>query len=140
MTTTMEAVGDLIRDATPSLGTYIDSNGVGTLVCGVMPESPDLISAVFQNPGQSPMFTMGDGGSVIRRPMIQVIVRGAPNDFQTPFARANDILRYLETICEVTKSGVNFMRIEPVGEVNTLGVDAHHRYQFSMNFLCQTKP
>jgi hypothetical protein len=140
MASILEAVGDLIRDATPtSLGTYI-SNGVGTLVLGILPDTPDSICAVFENTGMSPMFTMGDGGIVVDRPMVMIQVRGVPDAYEAPRDRAMAIRTYLSSLTGVTSSGINVMRIEAMGSVNHFAVDAKRRNVFSVNFLCHLQP
>lgn len=135
MASVVEAVADYIV-ANHAQSVYF-ANGVGTIIVASMPESPDNIVAVYEHSGQSPDFTMGAGGIVFDYPMIQIISRGAPDIYQTPRAIADEIRNLLAAVTEVVVSGVNFMRIEPVGNLNHLGQDAKRRNLISANFKCQ---
>ena len=52
-----------------SIGDYLVTNSLGTLgtnlFLGTLPESPDVCTAVFENSGTPPAFTMGTGGIAI---------------------------------------------------------------------------
>lgn len=123
-----------------SIGDYLVTNSLGTLgtnlFLGTLPESPDVCTAVFENAGTPPAFTMGTGGIAIDYPMIQIICRAGREDY--PVARdAIEVIRnLLASITDVTISNVQILRIEPMGSVNPLGVDPKQRPLLSVNFRC----
>lgn len=123
-----------------SIGDYLVTNSHGTLgtsiFLGTLPESPDACVAVYENSGSSPAFTMGAGGIRIDYPMIQIICRAGREDYPTARDKADTIRILLASVLEQTISGVNVMRIEPMGSVNQLGVDPKYRPLISVNFRC----
>ena len=123
-----------------SIGDYLVTNSQGTLgtsiFLGNLPASPDTCVAVYENAGSSPAFTMGSGGIVIDYPMIQVICRAGKDDYPTARDAVEAIRNLLASVTDVTISGVQILRIEPMGSVNPLGVDPKQRPLLSVNFRC----
>ena len=136
MATILEAVGDyLVTNHAESYYTQA-SNPNGTMTLGYMPDHPDSMVTIYENSGQSPQFTLGSGGIAIDMPMVQVLVRGAPDDYVTPRDKIDAIRSLLATVLEITVTGVNIMRLTPMGNINALGVDSKRRFTFSVNFSC----
>jgi hypothetical protein len=129
MATVLESVGD-----------YLVTNSHGTLgvnlFLGTLPESPDVCTAVYENAGTPPSFTMGSGGIAIDYPMLQIICRAAKEDYPGARDEAEAIRNLLASVTDVTISGLNVLRIEPMGNVNLLGVDPKQRPLVSVNFRC----
>jgi hypothetical protein len=123
-----------------SIGDYLVTNSLGTLgtnlFLGTLPESPDVCTAVFENSGTPPAFTMGNGGIAIDYPMIQVICRAGREDYPTARDAVEVIRNLLASVTDVTISNVQILRIEPMGSVNPLGVDPKQRPLLSVNFRC----
>lgn len=123
-----------------SIGDYLVTNSHGTLgvnlFLGTLPESPDVCTAVYENSGTPPSFTMGSGGIAIDYPMIQVISRAEKEDYPTARDRVEAIRNLLASVTDVTISDVQILRIEPMGNVNLLGVDPKQRPLVSVNFRC----
>jgi hypothetical protein len=123
-----------------SIGDYLVTNSYGTLGTNiflqVMPETPDVCLAVYENSGSSPEFTMGSGGIVIDYPMLQIVSRAGREDYPTARDTADSIRNLLSSIIHVTISSVNIMRIEPMGAVNFIGVDNKYRPLVSVNYRC----
>lgn len=123
-----------------SIGDYLVTNSLGTLgtnlFLGTLPESPDVCTAVYENAGTSPAFTMGTGGIAIDYPMLQVICRAGKDDYPTARDAVETIRNLLASVTDVTISGVHVLRIEPMGSVNPLGVDPKQRPLLSVNFRC----
>lgn len=123
-----------------SIGDYLVTNSLGTLgtnlFLGTLPESPDVCTAVFENAGTPPAFTMGTGGIAIDYPMIQVICRAGREDYPTARDAVEAIRNLLASVTDVTISNVHVLRIEPMGSVNPLGVDPKQRPLLSVNFRC----
>lgn len=123
-----------------SIGDYLVTNNHGTLgvnlFLGTLPESPDVCTAVYENSGTPPSFTMGSGGIAIDYPMIQVISRAEKEDYPTARDRVEAIRNLLAAVTDVTISDVQILRIEPMGNVNLLGIDPKQRPLVSVNFRC----
>ena len=123
-----------------SIGDYLVTNSLGTLgtnlFLGTLPESPDVCTAVYENSGTPPAFTMGTGGIAIDYPMLQVICRAGKDDYPTARDAVEAIRNLLASVTDVTISNVQILRIEPMGSVNPLGVDPKQRPLLSVNFRC----
>lgn len=123
-----------------SIGDYLVTNSLGTLgtnlFLGTLPESPDVCTAVYENSGTPPAFTMGAGGIAIDYPMLQVICRAGKDDYPTARDAVEVIRNLLASVTDVTISNVHILRIEPMGSVNPLGVDPKQRPLLSVNFRC----
>lgn len=132
MSTILEAVGD-----------YLNSASVGVqgtnLFLAVMPETPDVCIAVYENAGNRPHFTMGSAPWAIDRPLIQVICRASRGDYPTARNTAESIRELLGAVTEQTLSGLPVMRIEPQGSVIPMGEDENQRPMVSANFECMVR-
>jgi hypothetical protein len=137
MATILESIGDYLQNTSSAFGAHASQGTLGTnLFLGTLPDSPDACVAVYENAGSSPTFTMGSGGIRIDYPMLQVISRGAREDYPTARDKAETIRILLASVLEQTVSGIHIMRIEPMGSVNQLGVDPKYRPLISVNFRC----
>ena len=137
MATILESIGDYLQNTSSAFGAHASQGTLGTSIfLGTLPESPDACVAVYENSGSSPAFTMGAGGIRIDYPMIQIICRAGREDYPTARDKADAIRILLASVLEQTISGVNVMRIEPMGSVNQLGVDPKYRPLISVNFRC----
>jgi hypothetical protein len=123
-----------------SIGDYLVTNSHGTLgvnlFLGTLPESPDVCTAVYENSGTPPSFTMGTGGIAIDYPMLQIICRAGKEDYPVARDEIEAIRNLLASVTDVTISGLNVLRIEPMGNVNLLGIDPKQRPLVSVNFRC----
>jgi len=133
MATILEAVGD-----------YLQAQGHGTLgvnlFLSMMPETPDTLVSVYENAGDSPMFTMGAAAWAIDRPTLQVICRATRGDYPTARDKAETIRALLGAVTEQTLSGINVMRIAPQGSVIPMGEDENLRPMVSANYECMVRP
>jgi hypothetical protein len=132
-----------------SIGDYLQTNGVaatgsaltlGTnLFLGIMPETPDACTSVYEFEGIPPMDTMGEGGFRIDTPNIQVLCRAVRDDYPTARDRAQNIRILLSAITEQTISGIHIMRVQSNGSVNPIGTDSNERPLVSVNFRCMVR-
>jgi hypothetical protein len=137
MATILESIGDYLQNTASAFGAHASQGTLGTnLFLATLPESPDVCTAVYENSGTPPAFTMGTGGIVIDYPMLQIISRAAKEDYPTARDKIEDIRNLLASITNVTISGVHVLRIEPMGSVNPLGIDPKQRPLLSVNFRC----
>ncbi len=137
MATILESIGDYLQNTASAFGAHASQGTLGTnLFLATLPESPDVCTAIYENSGTPPAFTMGSGGIVIDYPMLQIISRAGKEDYPTARDKIEDIRNLLASITGVTISGVHVLRIEPMGSVNPLGIDPKQRPLLSVNFRC----
>lgn len=86
-----------------------------------------------------PALTMGLPIAVEHQ-MVQVKVRGLPEDYTTPKDRAIRIRYTLARLGEHTTRGVRVLNVEPVGVVLALGRDSREREEFTANFNISWEP
>lgn len=130
--TILEAVGDYLNSASVAVqGT--------NLFLAVMPETPDVCVAVYENSGNRPTFTMGAAPWAIDRPLIQVICRAGRGDYPTARDKAEQIRALLGAVVDQTMSGIPVMRIESQGSVTPMGEDENQRPMVSVNFECMVR-
>lgn len=127
--TVLEAIGD-----------YLQTNGHGTLgtslFLGRMPETPDACVTVFEYEGAAPLEAFGAGASIVDLPRIQVVVRGARDDYPGARDKAAAIRDALASITEQSISNVRVMRVKALGHVLPLGYDSQDRPTIAVNFEC----
>ena len=137
MATILESVGDFLQNTSSAFGAHASQGTLGTnIFLAVLPDDPDACVAIYENAGSSPTFTMGTGGIRIDYPMLQIICRGAREDYPTTRDKAEAIRILLASVLEQSVSGVHIMRVEPMGSINLLGVDPKYRPLISVNFRC----
>ncbi len=119
-----------------AVGAYLASNGHGTLgtslFLALMPDTPDTMRCVYESPGYAPEMTLGNAATAIDKPGLQVTCR-APG-----YAAARDdaqaIRALLGAVANTALSGVNVLRIAPVGSVTPIGEDEKGRHLVTVNF------
>ena len=123
-----------------SVGDFLASNGQGTLgtnlFLSLMPDTPDACVSVYEDEGGEPMVSLGGSGLQLDQPNIQVIVRGARDDYPGTRDKANAIRLLLGALTDQTISGVRILSMTPLGSVLPMGVDDKHRPMVSANFRC----
>lgn len=100
---------------------------------GIMPDTPDLCVALYEYAGTAPLEVMVDDTATLEQPSVQVMTRGARNDY--PAARTL-IENVRDTLCGITDetiSGVRFLRVSNLSAINALGTDEKDRPEFSLS-------
>lgn len=119
-----------------AIATYLDTKvslTAGTdLFVGRLQRSPDLCAAVADWSSAAPDFLFGS--TAIDHPMIEVVVRCAPDDYATGAALANSLRSFIDAMPPGSYSGLTILRAEPLDSVRALGPDANHRPIFSARF------
>jgi len=121
----LEALADRLNSA--SVATTATN-----LFIGLMPTSPDLCVAIYEYSGAAPLEVMTDNDATLERPSVQVIVRGARNDYPTARTLIEDVRDTLTDISNETISGERFLRVMALSSINALGVDDNDRPRFSL--------
>lgn len=123
-----------------ALGDHIQTNGLGTLgtnlYLGKMPASPDYCITLFEYEGMQPLENMGSAPYSIDMPRIQVMVRGARDDYPTARDGLQAIRELLAGITDVTISSTKILRVASVGSLIPLGLDDKDRPRLTANFQC----
>lgn len=114
-----------ILDGGSALGLTAGTN----LFVSILPESPDAIVAIFDYSGNDP-----EQNFEYWRPSVQVRVRGAREDYETPYQLAMDIRALLVASYNITVDGARYIGIWAKGDIMSLGRDANERPELSINF------
>ncbi len=102
---------------------------------GHLPKSPDEVIAVSDTGGLSP-----NPKWLLDYPVVQVLVRGKLNGYQSARTRA---LRIKDELLGITSLDVNGNRLVSVtmnGDIAFIGVDQNERPMFSLNFRLIIQP
>lgn len=100
---------------------------------GILPDTPDLCVALYEYAGAAPLEVMQDDSATLEQPSIQIMTRGARNDY--PAAREL-MVNVRDTLCSITDetiSGVRFLRVHNQSSMNALGTDEKDRPEFSLS-------
>ena len=119
-----------VRIATAISGT------VGTdIFKSTLPPSPDASVALYETGGLAPEKRFGTKGIEWERPAVQVVVRGAPNDYSTPRATIQTIFESLAEIETEDLSGTRYYLSEPMQNPFALDVDEQDRPSLAFNVI-----
>jgi hypothetical protein len=121
-----------------ALGDYLQTNSVGTLgtniFLGKMPASPDYCITLYEYEGMAPKESFGGNPYDVDMPRIQVVVRGARDDYPTARDAVNTIRGLLADITDVTISSTKVLRVASLGAFIPLGLDDKDRPRIAANF------
>jgi Bacteriophage minor capsid protein len=119
------------------LGVHLQTLGLGTLAETLfldgLPQDapgmgpPDLAAGLVETPGFPSATTHDSPGPSREHPVVQLLVRGAPYDYETPRQWAQDIWLALGSIRNTTLSGVFYLMVHPLQSVFKLRNDDYAR-------------
>ena len=95
-----------------------------------VPDGAGPVVLLREIPGLAPWGVHNEGQAAIRRPFVQVTVRGT--DYTAVETKAAAVYAAL-TFVEVTVGGVRFLRCCPLQEPSDLGVDGNGRVRIGFN-------
>lgn len=127
MSTALEVTGNTL---TGLLGLVLGTN----LFLGFMPTGPDGCTALYEYDGLPPVETMGLTSPRIDKPRVQVVCRGAVDDYLTPRDLAMSIRSALAALGETSFAGLTVMRWAPQGTIMPMGLDGEQRDKVAVNF------
>lgn len=132
--TILEAVGNKL--ATDGLGT------LGTnIFLSLMPDTPDLCTAVYEYSGLTPIDTFGASVNIqLDRPSIQVMTRAGRNDYVAARDRAVNVRNALAKVSNSNLSGIQILRIAPLSAINAIGLDEKDRPLVTVSFTVVCVP
>lgn len=128
------------------IAAHLASLGVGTvgttIFIGVMPETPDACTSIYEYGGLAPDFSLGVDGIDTETPAVQVVCRGVKDDYATP--RATATLAYeglskveAETITTTGGTSAFYHWIHPEQSPFLMQRDANGRVYIACNYLCE---
>ena len=122
----LEAVADRLQSASVAFAAV-------DLFIGIMPDKPDKCVAIYEYAGAQPLEVLVDDAATLERPSIQVMTRGARNDYPSARALMDQVRDTLTGITNETISGERFLRVNQISSINALGVDDNDRPRFTLS-------
>lgn len=131
----LESIGDYLQNTASAFGAHASQGTLGTnIFLGKMPASPDYCITVYEYEGMQPHETMGTSPYSIDKPRIQVVVRGARDDYPTARDGLTTIRGIIAGITDKTISGTKVLRVASIGSSIPLGLDDKDRPRLAANF------
>jgi hypothetical protein len=128
-------MANVLDDLAVRVATVI-SGTVGTNVFkSTMPSIPDVCVSIIETGGLAPTRALGTAGIQYARPGIQFLIRGAPNDYETPRTTAQTLFENLATIESEDLSGTRYYLSANLQEPFPLDVDAQERPTIAFNMI-----
>jgi hypothetical protein len=112
----------------------LSDNGISGVGFGALPATPDAAVALYEYPGQSPVYVKNRAQPVYERPRFQVITRDAR--YIDARNKAEEVFRLL-TGYSGRLGGVDYQRITAVQSPFFLDRDDRNRPRFVCNFEAQ---
>lgn len=129
------------------LGTYLEDAGVGvlgsTLYLGGVPLDvatgpvQDSLLALIEVPGFPPLDVHSDVDASIEQPVIQLVSRGAPQDYHDAASRVAAAYLALEGLCNQVLSGTLYLEIWAQQPPLYLKQDDLGRHYITFTVRCQ---
>jgi hypothetical protein len=128
-------MANVLDDLATRIATVI-SGSVGTDVFkSILPPAPDAVVSLFESGGLAPEKRFGTKGIEWERPAIQIVARGAPDDYATPRATLQTVFESLAEIETEDLSGTRYYLSEPLQQPFALDRDAQSRPSIAFNIL-----
>lgn len=107
---------------------------VGTTVFkGALPSSPDACMAVYEYPGVAPDYVFGVSGVSVEYPRVQIVARGAADDYSTPRSVAETAYRAIAAAAPQSLSSTRYLSMMPLQSPFVLNRDANGRVVIAFN-------
>ncbi len=129
-----------IAAATPGveLKNYLDELGcLGPIRVGFLDASPDEMGVIYEYGGINAEGRFGVVGVGWENPSIQILFRGAPNDYATPMARARIAWQHLMSVqpgALPNGNNTEYLKITPQQSPFSLGRDGNQRFEIVCNY------
>ena len=128
-----------------AVGSKLATDGLGTLGTNIflslMPDTPDLCTAVYEYSGLTPIDTFGASVNIqLDRPSIQVMTRAGRNDYVAARDRAVNVRNALAKVSNSNLSGIQILRIAPLSAINAIGLDEKDRPLVTVSFTVVCVP
>jgi hypothetical protein len=129
-----------MTDVGTLFATWLDDHGsYGVAAVNIFansrPSTPHALVSFTQTAGGAPSMPMGGGGTQVRSPGLQMIVRGSTTeDYDVVYERAMAIHALIEVMLDVTLSGERIISVTPVDEPLCIEQDDQDRLVFASNY------
>lgn len=121
-----------IKGVLDALGT------LGDIRVGYIDGSPDVMGVIYEYGGLPTQGRLGVIGVGYEEPSIQVVFRGAPNDYAAPMIKARAAWAALAGVQPgALASGDVYLRIQPQQSPFSLGKDANNRFEIACNYYLE---
>mgnify|MGYP003150337459 CR=1 FL=1 len=128
-------MANVLDDLATRIATTI-SGTVGTDVFkSTLPPLPDACVAVMETGGIAPTRALGTAGVQYERPGVQILVRGAPSDYETARSTAQTVFEDLATIETEDLSGTRYYMSENLQEPFPINMDEQDRPMIGFNMI-----
>ena len=121
-----------------AIGSVLQTAGVGTLGTNLFlsrsPDTPDACVTIYESGTGYPIYTHGTTGAALSVTNVQVMSRGAREDYETARTKITTVTTALEAVKETTASGIRLLRIEQLGRPVPLGYDDSDRPTIAMTY------
>ena len=114
--------------------------GAPLVTCGSLSASVDTCVTVYETGGAGADLGLGVDGVQFEYPSIQVVCRGAPDDYATPRATAQLIYKGLPKVQAEALTGVYYHLVRPLQCPFLLKRDENRRVLIACNFACTKEP
>jgi len=126
------------------LGAYLATEMtlvVGTTIfLGSLPPKPDVCLAIRETGGSPPTGGLGTTGIQYEFPSVQIVVRGAPDDYETPRTTAETAYRKLAEIEAESLSSTAYLMAMPLQSPFFLQQDKNDRLLIAFNAAIEKEP
>jgi len=121
------------------IGAYLVTQSIGTLgsdlFLGWLPDTPDTCVAVIEGIGDEALETLGSTSSTnMEQPALQIICRGAPDDYNTPRIKAEAVKAALQDVANQVLTSTLYYRIRMRHPPWPMGKDENKRFMLSTNY------
>lgn len=103
------------------------------LFLGQIPDEPDTCVTVLEYSGRRSEYVFGSANPVTEYPRIQVVCRGAQQEYESVRATAELAYRALAAVCNQTVSGTRYEAIVPLQPPFLLDKDESERILIAFN-------
>lgn len=116
---------------------FLEQHSIGTrgvdIFYGTMPPDPDAVVVLYEYSGITET-DMGRNRIRAEYPLVQIAVRGARQDYDTPRARIKAVADAFATVGDTLVNGVMYGEISLAGVIRDAGEDENFRNIFTANF------
>jgi hypothetical protein len=131
----IEALGDYLQNTGGAFGAHASQGTLGaSIFLSKMPATPDACITIYEYEGMAPMESFGGNPYDVDMPRIQVVVRGARDDYPTARDKVQTIRELLADLTDVTISSTKVLRVASLGAFIPLGLDDKDRPRIAANF------
>ena len=123
------------------VGAYLTSLGLGSsLRLGELPATPNTVTCLREYPGVPPEAAFGSGLVSMEHLRVQVVCRGAVDDYATPRSLAEAIYKALAACGVRTLSGTQYYGMTPQQAPFPIKCDALGRWEIGVNVQVDKEP